>query len=65
MPSGQQMIHDFNFGVPQASLKTTYHGLLSTAPAFKYIARSSVPSNDQARHVHLTSDNVGGSQTLR
>jgi hypothetical protein len=52
------MIHDFNFGVPQASLKTTYHGLLSTAPAFKYIARSSAPPNDQTRHLHLTNDNA-------
>jgi len=58
MPRGPQMIHDFNFGVPQASLKTTYHGLLSTAPAFKYIARSSAPPNDQTRHLHLTNDNA-------
>jgi hypothetical protein len=53
------MIHDFNFGVPQTSLKTTYHGLLSTAPALKYIARSSAPPNDQTRNLHLMNDNAG------
>lgn len=65
MPSGPQMIHDFNFGVPQASLKTTYHGLISSAPAFKFIARSLVTSNDQVRHVHLANDIAGSSQNPR
>lgn len=46
MQSVPQMIHDFNFGVPQTSLKTTNQALISSAPAFKLITSNSVPSSD-------------------